>query len=152
MQCKNCNSVIFAFVTFAQSANNNLRKWFARKFHYNRNSLIVAFFVIFACILQVNWYICMHCIPKLVYLQHANITPCAILYIWSNLLPIGLSSCNWKTSVVSNIPENGFIIPSETWEVNSIWIKLSKWTKQNKTSWGWTGPSLAPTGSGIYFN
>ena len=24
--------------------------------------------------------------------------------------------------------------------------------KVNKTSWGWTGPSSAPTGTGIYFN
>ena len=44
--------------------------------------------------------------------------------------------------------------------LNNI-AKLVKWKAQNLmaqswvfriTSWGWTGPSSAPTGTGIYFN
>ena len=38
-------------------------------------------FVIFACIIHNYWYNCMQCIPELVYLQYANVTPCVILYI-----------------------------------------------------------------------
>ena len=50
-----------------------------------------------------------------------------------NLLSIGLSSCNWKTSVASDIPENGFILPSENLK-SQIYLKyeITKWTKQNK--------------------
>ena len=49
-----------------------------------------------------------------------------------NLLSIGLSSCNWKSSVASDIPENGFIIPSENMKSQLYLDKLSEWTKQNK--------------------
>ena len=49
-----------------------------------------------------------------------------------NLLSIGLSSCNWKTSVASDIPENGFIIPNENMKSQLYLNNLCEWTKQNK--------------------
>ena len=49
-----------------------------------------------------------------------------------NLLSIGLSSCNWKINVASDIPENGYIIPSENLETQTYVNKISDWTARNE--------------------
>ena len=49
-----------------------------------------------------------------------------------NLLSIGLSSCNWKMNVASDIPENGYIIPSENLETQTYVNKISDWTARNE--------------------
>ena len=49
-----------------------------------------------------------------------------------NLLSIGLASYNYKFHVPSNVPVNGFVIPSQNMETQKHINQISKWTKTNK--------------------
>ena len=49
-----------------------------------------------------------------------------------NLLSIGLSSCNWKVNVASDIPTDGYIIPAENLKTQQYMNKISEWTSKNK--------------------